>query len=292
MLIPKKNRKEVYKYLFSGAGCARERPAAFSGARLCCGAPALGCCRGLGWMPSLSADPAAVPAEGVLYAEKDFNLKEHPDIPGVPNLQVGATLALLAAWPLGATSSFVSVLVCSGWSPPLLRASAACAWLRGCSRPRLCTQVIKMMQSFKSKELVTERFAWRHYYWCASCCAWPWQGAEPCAENAFVRAAGVCKQVPDRRGHRVPARVPEPAVGDRARHAQEVHPAAGAQHRVRGWAAMVYSAPRCWLALLLQGVSVTCTLPLTCAIVQRRFNQVLANKTCASRQLLRAHSQC
>ena len=22
------------------------------------------------------------------------------------------------------------------------------------------------MQSFKSKELVTERFAWRHYYWC------------------------------------------------------------------------------------------------------------------------------
>jgi hypothetical protein len=27
--------------------------------------------------------------------------------------------------------------------------------------------VIKLMQSFKSKELVTERFAWRHYYWCA-----------------------------------------------------------------------------------------------------------------------------
>jgi small subunit ribosomal protein S10e len=26
--------------------------------------------------------------------------------------------------------------------------------------------VIKLMQSFKSKELVTERFAWRHYYWC------------------------------------------------------------------------------------------------------------------------------
>jgi len=29
-------------------------------------------------------------------------------------------------------------------------------------------QVIKLMQSFRSKELVTERFAWRHYYWCAS----------------------------------------------------------------------------------------------------------------------------
>jgi small subunit ribosomal protein S10e len=51
-------------------------------------------------------------AEGVLYAEKDYNLKEHPEIPGVPNLQV-----------------------------------------------------IKLMQSFKSKELVTELFAWRHYYW-------------------------------------------------------------------------------------------------------------------------------
>jgi Plectin/S10 domain len=28
--------------------------------------------------------------------------------------------------------------------------------------------VIKLMQSFKSKELVTERFAWRHYYWCGA----------------------------------------------------------------------------------------------------------------------------
>jgi small subunit ribosomal protein S10e len=51
-------------------------------------------------------------AEGVLYAEKDFNLAEHPEIKEVPNLQV-----------------------------------------------------IKLMQSFKSREFVTERFAWRHYYW-------------------------------------------------------------------------------------------------------------------------------
>ena len=28
-------------------------------------------------------------------------------------------------------------------------------------------QVIKLMQSFVSRELVTERFAWRHFYWCA-----------------------------------------------------------------------------------------------------------------------------
>ncbi|QDZ17966.1 plectin/S10 domain-containing protein [Chloropicon primus] len=66
MLIPKKNRIEIYKYLFR---------------------------------------------EGVLYAEKDFNLPKHPSI-DVPNLQV-----------------------------------------------------IKLMQSLKSKEFVTEQFAWRHYYW-------------------------------------------------------------------------------------------------------------------------------
>jgi len=66
MLIPKKNRREVYKYLFN---------------------------------------------EGVLYAEKDYNKPEHEEVK-VPNLQV-----------------------------------------------------IKLMQSFKSKEYVTELFAWRHYYW-------------------------------------------------------------------------------------------------------------------------------
>ncbi len=43
MLISKKNRREVYKYLFK---------------------------------------------EGILYAEKDFNLPEHPEIPGVSNLEV------------------------------------------------------------------------------------------------------------------------------------------------------------------------------------------------------------
>lgn len=51
-------------------------------------------------------------AEGVLYAEKDFNLPEHPEIEGVSNLEV-----------------------------------------------------IKLMQSLKSKEYVSERYAWRHYYW-------------------------------------------------------------------------------------------------------------------------------
>eukprot|EP00199_Chlamydomonas_sp_CCMP681_P003380 CAMPEP_0119105508 /NCGR_PEP_ID=MMETSP1180-20130426/3431_1 /TAXON_ID=3052 ORGANISM="Chlamydomonas cf sp, Strain CCMP681" /NCGR_SAMPLE_ID=MMETSP1180 /ASSEMBLY_ACC=CAM_ASM_000741 /LENGTH=180 /DNA_ID=CAMNT_0007090561 /DNA_START=119 /DNA_END=661 /DNA_ORIENTATION=- len=67
MLISKKNRRTVYKYLFQ---------------------------------------------EGVLQAEKDFNKAVHSDELDVPNLQV-----------------------------------------------------IKLMQSFVSLELVTERFAWRHYYW-------------------------------------------------------------------------------------------------------------------------------
>eukprot|EP00850_Spirogloea_muscicola_P017129 SM000144S00677 [mRNA] locus=s144:104306:105913:- [translate_table: standard] len=66
MLISKKNRVEIYKYLFK---------------------------------------------EGVLFAKKDFDAPKHPEI-DVPNLQV-----------------------------------------------------IKLMQSFKSKEYVKETFAWRHYYW-------------------------------------------------------------------------------------------------------------------------------
>jgi len=57
-------------------------------------------------------------AEGVLFAEKDFNLPKHPEVD-------------------------VSNLV-----------------------------VIKLMQSFKSRELVTERFAWRHYYWCVCNVRW------------------------------------------------------------------------------------------------------------------------
>ncbi|CAL9064087.1 unnamed protein product [Musa banksii] len=66
MIIPKKNRHEICKYLFQ---------------------------------------------EGVLYAKKDYNLAKHPEI-DVPNLQV-----------------------------------------------------IKLMQSFKSREYVRETFAWQHYYW-------------------------------------------------------------------------------------------------------------------------------
>lgn len=65
--------------------------------------------------PATHPPPPTSPSDGVLYAEKDFNLKQHPekkDLPGVSNLEV-----------------------------------------------------IKLLQSLHSKELVTERYAWRHFYW-------------------------------------------------------------------------------------------------------------------------------
>jgi Plectin/S10 domain len=37
-------------------------------------------------------------------------------------------------------------------------------------------QVIKLMQSFTSKQLVTERFAWQHYYWCVAALCSVWVG--------------------------------------------------------------------------------------------------------------------
>jgi len=56
----------------------------------------------------------------------------------------------------------------------------------------------------------------------------------------------------------------------------------------------VAGLPQCTLPLAVAGfflgVSVACTLPLTCAVVQRRSNQVLAYHTCGSRQLLHAHT--
>jgi hypothetical protein len=129
MLIPKKNRKEVYKYLFKGAPIATATAPinpTFESYRVL---PISAFHYFQTWQPPfldvglvtsqarfISPDNSScASAEGVLYAEKDFNLAAHPEIPGVPNLQV-----------------------------------------------------IKLMQSFKSKELVTERFAWRHYYWCDS----------------------------------------------------------------------------------------------------------------------------
>ena len=61
---------------------------------------------------SVRCSTSAVHAEGAMFAPKDLSVKEHPNIPGVPNLYV-----------------------------------------------------VKAMQSFESKELVTARYAWRNHYW-------------------------------------------------------------------------------------------------------------------------------
>jgi len=69
MLIPKKNRREVYKYLFKGRfdGCAFLPP---------------------GFRINVNRSHVLIFAEGVLFAEKDFNLPAHPELPEIPNLQV------------------------------------------------------------------------------------------------------------------------------------------------------------------------------------------------------------
>ena len=90
------------------------------------------------------------PAEGVCFAEKDYNLPKHPEM-DVPNLHVRRNSP-----PSGWQSS--SGVICL--LTPLTRHTLVC--LR-------TPQVIKLMQSFKSKEYVKEAFAWRHYYWCAQC---------------------------------------------------------------------------------------------------------------------------
>lgn len=154
MLIPKKNRLEVYKYLFRGAQPAVPQPASPRCDGCCDGRPAPPGWRrarlrprarrrsphhhGV-WRSVAAANPSAEPplssrsAEGVCFAEKDYNLPKHPEI-DVPNLHARRR-----------------------------RAGGCGGCLAALTRSRV--QVIKLMQSFKSKEFVKEQFAWRHYYW-------------------------------------------------------------------------------------------------------------------------------
>ena len=87
MLVPKKNRLEVYKYLFRGArargSAARARAARARAWRAHAQAA-------LGFPPSRRLTPRApraAAAEGVCFAEKDYNLPKHPEM-DVPNLHV------------------------------------------------------------------------------------------------------------------------------------------------------------------------------------------------------------
>ena len=80
MLVPKKNRLEVYKYLFKGARLLRAPPAPPSRPNAACFVPKM--CDAC-----FSANRHVSCAEGVCFAEKDFNLPQHPEI-NVPNLHV------------------------------------------------------------------------------------------------------------------------------------------------------------------------------------------------------------
>ena len=81
MLISKKNRREVYKYLFKGK---LDSPSHL----FLCQLPfeSIGVHMQEEMLVRLSMAMAV--AEGVLQAEKDFNLASHPEIEGIPNLQV------------------------------------------------------------------------------------------------------------------------------------------------------------------------------------------------------------
>ena len=86
MLIPKKNRKEVYKYLFRGAYPGPSSQSSRARALIEEKVP-----RQHSGNLTLTAFPdLSNLAEGVIYAKKDFNLPAHPEIKEVPNLRVSS----------------------------------------------------------------------------------------------------------------------------------------------------------------------------------------------------------
>jgi len=85
MLIPKKNRKEVYKYLFRGAYPGPSSQKRLSPSRWLRKSAATAPPETRRWPPFPTPFNLA---EGVIYAKKDFNLPAHPEIKEVPNLQV------------------------------------------------------------------------------------------------------------------------------------------------------------------------------------------------------------
>ena len=135
--------------------------AVLAAARRCCGR------RPLTRHPA----PLRASAEGVLYAKKDPNLPKHPEI-DVPNLVRGATAAARVA-PLSAPSAGAERTGQLGRRRlrPARRAAIAAPRVRAvadnaCTCPPCAPQhVLKLMQSFKSKEFVHENFAWQHHYY-------------------------------------------------------------------------------------------------------------------------------
>ena len=116
MLISKKNRREVYKYLFKGAppGAPPPPPPLLGGAGASRPIGVSCCCR--------YRRHCHPPAEGVLYAEKDYNLPKHPEI-DVPNLEV---IKLMQVWPVEGGGGWVGGVPGRGLQP---------AGRVGCLRP-------------------------------------------------------------------------------------------------------------------------------------------------------------
>ena len=111
---------------------------------------------------SLTPIPIALStAEGVIYAKKDFNLPAHPEIKEVPNLQVRLSRGHDTDDPIVPNPKLQghSRAAC----PPPLDATKIVRSPRLAPLP--VSQVIKLMQSFVSKEFVKEIFSWRYYYW-------------------------------------------------------------------------------------------------------------------------------
>lgn len=71
-------------------------------------------------------------------------------------------------------------------------------------------EVIKLMQSFTSLEYVTERFAWRHYYWCVQVALAPGRG---CMRAHWPRAAAAWPHAHGTAAAPTAARLPRAAAG-------------------------------------------------------------------------------
>lgn len=118
----------------------------------------------------------------MLFAEKDFNLPKHPEI-DVPNLEVIKLMQVgtveghrstcvsrgaggkASAWEQQAAEAAVAVAPGTAAASSSFSATGLCIththpWVLPPHPPSL-----PPVQSFKSKEYVTERYAWRHFYW-------------------------------------------------------------------------------------------------------------------------------
>ncbi|CAI5508251.1 unnamed protein product, partial [Closterium sp. Naga37s-1] len=167
---------------------------------------------------NLPKHPSSQPLQGVLFAEKDFNLPKHPELE-VPNLQY---------YPQPPHPRFPHQLP----RPPLPPRHPK--FPHPFSAPPALPsspQVIKLMQSFKSKGFVRETFAWRHYYWYLTN-----EGIEHLRDYLNLPSEIVPATL--KKSSRPPGR-PMGAGGDRPPRRFEVDGAMGTARDTAGWLAAV-----------------------------------------------------